>query len=336
VFDTSTAQDLVYEEIVPHARLALRGRTVGFVCYGESGSGKTYTLLGTPKPGDEGIVQRTLATLLASAPGRGARLRIGGVELVGDTMRDLLAPSDSPAGALSLVRDTRGVTVVQGQAMLPAPDMQAAMAAVMAINAARSVPHLLAHMLLTVTVTSGEDEAERVGRVIFADLAGADVVQQTVAGELAVPSEPGLAGLHRVVTALVARQDNPPFRDVRLTALLRDAVVGGAARPVFLCHVAPGTRSLPASRATLAFASRLSLVEMGRTQSYSDVLAEHGLAARADVLRQQAAAAAAAAAGGSADTMSVFTGAASYAADTYVEDGDEAFGNSDGEGAACA
>ena len=55
--------------------------------------------------------------------------------------------------------------------------------------------------------------------------------------------------------------------------------------------VSPGQRSLPATRATLAFASRIGLVELGRSKTHAQILSEHGLGASPEELRAAAAAA---------------------------------------------
>lgn len=92
-------QDFLYHRIVhPMLAIYLEGFDVSFVTYGQTGTGKTYTMIG---PGfdcvfserDQGIIQRCVRDIFNKMGHQRERsyvINIGWIEIVGDEIHDLL------------------------------------------------------------------------------------------------------------------------------------------------------------------------------------------------------------------------------------------------------
>jgi len=233
--------------------------------------GKTHTLGRLAEgAGDalRGVAPRALEDVLAWAEaqrGAGAACSVTAqyVQIYMDGVFDLLSDEHAPV-AIAEDRATGEVLLqgaataalrcaADGDALLRAGEARRAAAATR-LNAASS----RSHAVLAVTVQA----AGRRSKLLLVDLAGSErVARSGVQGihlEEAKAVNLSLTALGKCVAALAAPGGpaaHVPFRDSRLTRVLRDAL-GGRCRSSIIACIAPGRDHAGESSATLAFASR--------------------------------------------------------------------------------
>ena len=238
---------------------SLQGRGATLFLFGQPGAGKTFTLLGPRRPlgdpaaqiaeGCAGILPRLLHRLLSGAgAGAGAALSVAEVYL--GSVRDLVDGGVELRGA-------------EAPCLREFDTFGAAMELLLAALARRSVapnaagcPVPRSHLVVR---ARARDRA-----VTVVDLASSENVKQTRAAgprlQEAVSINRSLSALGRVLELLAASEpegggcEHLPFRESRLTHLLRDDLVGGAEIQFLTCLAAEDSEG---SLKTLAFAQRL-------------------------------------------------------------------------------
>jgi hypothetical protein len=95
VFDGAATQQDVYATVFPLVRSAIRGYNATAFAYGSTGSGKTFTMVGTPRDG--GMVMRAVDTIFSTLSNVAAQqsdalfhVQMSFVELYNNTFRNLL------------------------------------------------------------------------------------------------------------------------------------------------------------------------------------------------------------------------------------------------------
>ena len=99
------------------------------------------------------------------------------------------------------------------------------------------------------------------GRLNFLDLAGSERVSKTHAqGERlkeAMHINKSLSALGNVLQALALKAAHVPFRDSKLTHLLKESLEDKDAKTLMIMHISPGKADYPESMSTLKFANRI-------------------------------------------------------------------------------
>ncbi|XP_019485692.1 PREDICTED: kinesin-like protein KIFC2 isoform X1 [Hipposideros armiger] len=91
VFPPDASQEEVFRELEPSVLSCLQGYSVCIFTYGQTGTGKTYSMEGPPE--DPGIAPRALQSLFREMrTGRQHRVTLSMVEIYNEAVRDLLAP----------------------------------------------------------------------------------------------------------------------------------------------------------------------------------------------------------------------------------------------------
>eukprot|EP00698_Gefionella_okellyi_P016092 TRINITY_DN457_c0_g1_i1.p1 TRINITY_DN457_c0_g1~~TRINITY_DN457_c0_g1_i1.p1 ORF type:complete len:4209 (-),score=1181.95 TRINITY_DN457_c0_g1_i1:57-12683(-) len=290
VYDTGMPQEIVYGDIRPLVLSVLeKGVSAGVLAYGQSGSGKTHTLVGSDdRPG---LVINALHDLVHSGDGTSVELSV--VEIVDEQLRDLLRPPAITPVKLDIARHPKGYSYVSDVTMVPLASVSDAADMLANAEARRTTPHAISTVVITLHVRTMDPATNEpcVARLYFVDAAdpeGLDSSRQSAipvpssatAAPMATATDRSIAALQNVVSALLARMPSVPWRDSRLTHLLKDVMTNEESRFVILCTVSPSIRALSGTRATLSFAARIATVELGRTKTHSEVLKMHGLDAR--------------------------------------------------------
>ncbi|XP_018025420.1 kinesin-like protein KIN-5C [Hyalella azteca] len=93
----------------------------------------------------------------------------------------------------------------------------------------------------------------------FVDLAGSECVKETGADEKqrkeAISINMGLLALGQVVRAHAAKLESIPYRDSKLTHLLKDSI-GGRSRCLTMACISPAHNCLPETSRTIDFADQ--------------------------------------------------------------------------------
>ncbi|EEY21277.1 kinesin-II 85 kDa subunit [Verticillium alfalfae VaMs.102] len=258
----------------------------GFNCtifaYGQTGTGKTYTMSGdmTETMGllsdAAGIIPRALQALFnkLEADDCESAVKCSFIELYNEELRDLIAVEEG--AKLKIFDDTsrkgHATTIVQGMEekhiktagegikVLQDGSLKRQVAATKCNDlSSRS------HTVFTVTAyvkrknEDGGEDYVSAGKLNLVDLAGSENIQRSGA-ENKRAAEAGLINkslltLGRVINALVDRSQHIPYRESKLTRLLQDSL-GGRTKTCIIATVSPAKSNLEETISTLDYAFR--------------------------------------------------------------------------------
>ncbi|KAL7681113.1 putative kinesin-like protein [Plasmopara halstedii] len=270
----STQKDVFTSIVRPAVDEALAGYNCTVFAYGQTGTGKTYTMQGDLYPTSEtaGIIPRSVHYIFDSleASREEFSVRVSFLQLYNEELKDLLDPDTDKK--LRLMEDTKKggiycmnlleVTATTAKHVYELVNTgvknRITSETLMNENSSRS------HSIFTIRIHSKEHNATgedllRVGQLNLVDLAGSECVGRSGARN-ARAREAGtinqsLLTLGRVITALVDNLPHVPYRDSKLTRLLQESL-GGRAKTTIIATVAPCADSLDESLSTLEYAFR--------------------------------------------------------------------------------
>ena len=275
VFPPRAPTSAVYDEVgVPVVDAALSGHNATIMAYGQTSTGKTHTLMGTPdEPGIVILAVHDLFAAVTQALARGQRqyeLRISYLELFNEELKDLFDPT---AKHLRIVDDPHVGTTVQNitEEVVRSPDRVLQLLTIGEGNRAVSMTNMNArssrsHCIFRLTIESwsAQDEREdaddvRSSVLNLVDLAGSERVSKSGATGARMKESAkintSLLTLGTVINKLTAGADHIPYRDSKLTRLLSSSL-GGNARTGIICTVSPAGWNKGETRSTLQFAER--------------------------------------------------------------------------------
>ncbi|KAL4164846.1 hypothetical protein KRP22_003587 [Phytophthora ramorum] len=270
----STQKDVFSSVVRPAVDEALAGYNCTVFAYGQTGTGKTYTMQGDLSPDSEtaGIIPRSVRCIFDAleASGEEFSVRVSFLQLYNEELKDLLDPETDKK--LRLMEDVkRGgvycvnlleVTATTAKHVYELVNTgvknRVTSETLMNENSSRS------HSIFTIRIHSKEHNAAgedllRVGQLNLVDLAGSECVGRSGARN-ARAREAGtinqsLLTLGRVITALVDNLPHVPYRDSKLTRLLQESL-GGRAKTTIIATLAPCADSLDETLSTLEYAFR--------------------------------------------------------------------------------
>ena len=262
----------------------LAGYNCTIFAYGQTGTGKTYTMSGDMSESlgmlsdAAGIIPRALHALFTKLEIDGAEssVKVSFIELYNEELRDLIAPDDHVKLKIYEDNSKKGhsSTLVQGMEeshiksatdgvkILQDGSLRRQVAATKCNNlSSRS------HTVFTVTVyvkrtAENGDDYISAGKLNLVDLAGSENIQRSGA-ENKRAAEAGLINkslltLGRVINALVERSSRDvhiPYRESKLTRLLQDSL-GGHTKTCIIATVSPAKSNLEETISTLDYAFR--------------------------------------------------------------------------------
>jgi len=249
------------------------------LAYGQTGAGKTHTMLGgRGSYAQRGLVPRALTrifeTLAVNGGGRLHEVRLSYCEIYNDRLYDLLDPSRDPA-SIGVADAPGGGVVVRGLTASPASSEAEALQLMFEGEENRAIgEHQLnvrssrSHAVLTVylrTRQSPDDPSFVASKLHLVDLAGSERLRKTgsdgATAKEAAHINASLSFLEQVVVALGQRgREHVPFRSSRLTHLLKDSL-GGNARTRMVACVWGERQHLDETLSTCRFAQRMAGVQ---------------------------------------------------------------------------
>ncbi|KAF2863338.1 kinesin-domain-containing protein [Piedraia hortae CBS 480.64] len=285
VFSPAADQGMVFDEVVaPILDEVLGGFNCTIFAYGQTGTGKTYTMSGDitdtlPIPAASGVIPRALHSLfdrLSNEQEEKATeysVKCSFIELYNEELRDLLAADDSVKLKIfdEANKSGRSTTLVQGMEETYIKDAFKGIQLLRQGSHKRQVAATKcndlssrSHTVFTVTVfmkrskEAGEDLVSA-GKLNLVDLAGSENIQRSGA-ENKRATEAGLINkslltLGRVINALVDRSSHIPYRESKLTRLLQDSL-GGRTKTCIIATLSPAKSNLEETISTLDYAFR--------------------------------------------------------------------------------
>ncbi|XP_051827226.1 kinesin-like protein KIFC2 [Antechinus flavipes] len=286
VFPPDATQEEVFRELEPAVLSCLQGYSVCIFTYGQTGTGKTYSMEGPAE--DPGIAPRALQSLFREMGAQGGprqhRVTVSMVEIYNEAVRDLLASGPPERLTVRQGPEGYGGIHVPGLTCWDVSDLRALhkMLNLGRRNRATAATHMnehssRSHALVTLTLTTAPPPhgPGTAGTLHLVDLAGSERVWKAVMTESggragvrgrrlreAQTINRSLLALGGVMAALRARQPHVPFRDSQLTRLLQPAL-GPGATAVMLVQISSRPEDVGETVCSLKFAERVSQVELG-------------------------------------------------------------------------
>ncbi|PKA65766.1 125 kDa kinesin-related protein [Apostasia shenzhenica] len=318
VFGPSAKQKDLYEQaIVPIVNEVLEGFNCTIFAYGQTGTGKTYTMEGESRkakngqkgqlPSDAGVIPRAVKQIFDTLECQNTEysVKVTFLELYNEEITDLLAPEElakivleeKQKKTLPLMEDGKGGVLVRGLeeeivtsadeifSLLERGSSKRRTAETLLNKQSRlklsstsslnlRIPILVSlmiflrlsrsHSLFSITIhikeaTPEGEELIKCGKLNLVDLAGSENISRSGAREgrarEAGEINKSLLTLGRVITALVEHLGHIPYRDSKLTRLLRDSL-GGRTKTCIIATVSPSVHCLEETLSTLDYAHR--------------------------------------------------------------------------------
>uniref|UniRef100_A0A9I9CNF2 Kinesin-like protein n=1 Tax=Cucumis melo TaxID=3656 RepID=A0A9I9CNF2_CUCME len=292
VLTESASQKRVYEVVAkPVVESVLDGYNGTVMAYGQTGTGKTFTLgrLGDEDTANRGIMVRAMEDILSDVSPETDSVSVSYLQLYMETLQDLLDPANDN---IPFVEDPKtGDVSVPGATVVEIRNQSSFLellrlgeahrfAANTKLNTESSRSHaiLMVHVKRSVVredVLSGEEgEPLELGRpfrpvirkskLVVVDLAGSERIHKSGSeGHLLDEAKSinlSLSALGKCINALAENSAHVPIRDSKLTRLLRDSF-GGSARTSLIVTIGPSPRHRGETSSTILFGQRAMKVE---------------------------------------------------------------------------
>ncbi|CAL5389232.1 unnamed protein product [Camellia sinensis] len=292
VFGPSAQQKDLYDQaVVPIVNEVLEGFNCTIFAYGQTGTGKTYTMEGECKrsksgpngdlPLEAGVIPRAVKQIFDTLESQNAEysVKVTFLELYNEEITDLLAPEEISRVALEdrqkkqlpLMEDGKGGVLVRGLEEEIVTSASEIFTLLERGSAKRRTAETLlnkqssrSHSLFSITIhikeaTPEGEELIKCGKLNLVDLAGSENISRSGAREgrarEAGEINKSLLTLGRVINALVEHLVHVPYRDSKLTRLLRDSL-GGRTKTCIIATVSPAVHCLEETLSTLDYAHR--------------------------------------------------------------------------------
>ncbi|XP_044508679.1 kinesin-like protein KIN-UC isoform X5 [Mangifera indica] len=304
VFTETASQRRVYEVVAkPVVESVLDGYNGTIMAYGQTGTGKTYTVgrLGKEDASERGIMVRALEDIIAGTSLSSDGVEVSYLQLYMESIQDLFAPEkinipvyeDSKTGEVSLP----GATVVKVRDLDHFLELlQVGEANRHAANTKLNTESSRSHAILMVYVRRSIQEnvneitsqqkgtrtdlpgsnipIVRKSKLLIVDLAGSERIDKS-GSEGALLEEAkfinlSLTSLGKCINALAENSPHIPTRDSKLTRLLRDSF-GGSAKTSLIVTIGPSARHHAETTSTIMFGQRaMKIVNMVKLKEEYD------------------------------------------------------------------
>ncbi|XP_063538855.1 kinesin-like protein KLP2 [Cydia strobilella] len=292
-FAPNTKQIEVYQQVVsPLIKEVLCGYNCTVFAYGQTGTGKTHTMVGE-STGDEnvnwqndplaGIIPRALSQLFDELRISNTEytVRVSYLELYNEELFDLLSSSEDNS-KLRIYEDVtrKGSNIVNGleeitvynknevyKIMEQGQERKRVASTLMNAQSSRS------HTVFTIVAHMKENNQEgeelvKIGKLNLVDLAGSENISKAGSDNPAkkerarecVNINQSLLTLGRVITALVERHPHIPYRESKLTRILQESL-GGRTKTSIIATISPGHKDLEETMSTLEYAHRAKNIQ---------------------------------------------------------------------------
>jgi kinesin family member 5 len=255
----------------------LNGYNGTVFAYGQTGAGKSYTMMGTDIDDGEGrgviprIVEQIFASIMSSPGTIEYTVRVSYMEIYMERIRDLLAPQNDNLPVHE--EKNRGV-YVKGLLEIYVSSVQEVFEvmrrggnarAVAATNMNQESSRSHSIFVITITQKNVETGSAKSGQLFLVDLAGSEKVGKTGASgqtlEEAKKINKSLSALGMVINSLTdGKSSHIPYRDSKLTRILQESL-GGNSRTTLIINCSPSSYNDAETLSTLRFGMRAKSIK---------------------------------------------------------------------------
>jgi len=285
------SQEEVFEDCRDLVQSALDGYNVTMFAYGQTGAGKTFTMYGDGTPGHEGTCPRTISELFSLIHRDEGRFNhtvmASMMELYRNELVDLLVEKEKGQGSGSPARRARSFsTVVEPKLLkiqtdprtqdihieglteevcadadslsnlLERGNKQRSVAATL-MNSESSRSHLL--LMIRIVRVNIETHKQVQGKILMCDLAGSERLKKSdVKGDMqkeSIEINKSLTALGDVIEALTTGKPHVPYKNHKLTQVMKDAL-GGTSKTLMFVNCSPASSNFDETTNALKYATR--------------------------------------------------------------------------------
>jgi kinesin family member 5 len=277
VFGMDSKQADIFDySIKPTVDDILNGYNGTVFAYGQTGAGKSYTMMGDISDGEvQGVIPRIVKqmfdSILESPQSIEYTVRVSYLEIYMEKIRDLLHPMNDN---LPIHEEKnrgiyiKGLTEVYVSSVTEVFQVMEAggenrKVAATNMNEESSRSHSL--FLITIQQKNVETQSTKTGSLFLVDLAGSEKVGKTGASgqtlEEAKKINKSLSALGMVINALTdPKKPHVPYRDSKLTRILQESL-GGNSRTTLIINCSPSSYNDSETLSTLRFGTRAKAIK---------------------------------------------------------------------------
>lgn len=284
VFDSSSTQIDVYNTVIsPLLKDIIAGYNCTVFAYGQTSTGKTYTMEGDclddpnlhwQSDTSAGMIPRCLSHLFDELLSnyQNCIVKIHCLELYNEELFDLLSKnSDISASKLNLYEDSKkGVLTIHGlkEAIVRnkheayeilKKNSERRQTAMTLLNTGSSRSHTVFSIIVQMKENSDDNELLKTAKLNLVDLAGTENISKSGAADKRAREtkniNQSLLALGRVITALVHKTSHIPYRESKLTRLLQESL-GGRTKTSIIATISSVSSNIEETLSTLEYVHR--------------------------------------------------------------------------------
>ena len=274
----STQKDIFEQTAKPLIDDVLKGYNATIFTYGQSGSGKTFTMYGEDllDENSQGIIPRTIVDIfnfINDEKNKDTKfeLKFSMLEIYMENIYDLLNP-DMRSSELKIKEHSVKGIYVENLSEIYISSQEEFLYLIHEAEKLRSVSETSlnknssrSHLLFQLQITQKlPDDTEKKGFLNLIDLAGSEKVSKTraigVTLEEAKKINLSLSNLGNVIHALASNSDYIPYRDSKLTRILQDSL-GGNSKTTLIVNCSIHSYNAEETISTLQFAKRAKKIK---------------------------------------------------------------------------
>lgn len=255
----------------------LNGYNGTVFAYGQTGAGKSYTMMGSDIDDDDSrgiiprIVEQIFASILRSPGNIEYTVRVSYMEIYMERIRDLLRPQndnlpiheDKSRGVY--VKELMEIYVSSKEEVYEVMRRGGAARATAATNMNQESSRSHSIFVIGITQKNVETGSAKSGQLFLVDLAGSEKVGKTGATgqtlEEAKKINKSLSALGMVINSLTdGKSTHIPYRDSKLTRILQESL-GGNSRTTLIVNCSPSSYNDAETISTLRFGVRAKSIK---------------------------------------------------------------------------
>lgn len=278
-YGPETEQAAIFADAREVIMSVVDGYNVCLMAYGQTGAGKSFTMMGPPE--NPGVNRRAIKQLLELVSGNQDTMDVSIIcslmEVYNENVYDLLAPEgrvkrDIKVGAqgafVHLLTEREITNQEETETLMMDGDKNRSVAAT-SMNAESSRSHLLFQIRVdTVNKVSGMRSS---AKLTLVDLAGSErIAKSEVTGDQLVEAaaiNKSLSALGQCFQAIAKQAPHVPFRNSKLTHVLQDSL-GGDSKTCMFINVRPDDDNLSETWSTLNFGQNIRKIELGPAKAH--------------------------------------------------------------------
>ncbi|XP_009150915.1 kinesin-like protein KIN-10C isoform X2 [Brassica rapa] len=236
--EDETTSLILTKEIKPLISTVFEGKDANVIAHGARGSGKTHLIQGSEK--EPGLAVLTMAEMLSMAGERGYSILVSVYEVCNEAVYDI---SDQEKRVVSVLESAQGRIQLKGLSKVHVKSLSEFKELYFGLKKTQKLKGdspLRSHrgVMIHVTATGSNVSSGSIGRMNFLDLAGYEDSRKQKTD--LVPLEitrinKSIYALQNVMYALNANESHVPYRESKLTRMLKDCLQGSNRTLLITC-----------------------------------------------------------------------------------------------------